>query len=452
MMRSPQQDENQNLQDIFAAALAAVDPYRAVLAAVRVEGDVLYLSGRTFDLSAFARIIVVGAGKATARMALAIESLLGARIDAGLIIVKEGHREDMSRIEQVESSHPLPGEPAVVATRRILEMAHAADQRTLFLCLLSGGASALLVAPVEGVTLQDKQESTQMLMHAGATIAELNTVRKHLSGVKGGRLAQAAWPAQVVALIVSDVIGDPLAVIASGPTVPDDTRYADAWAVIAGYGLQARLAPRVVAHLQRGIAGEVAKTVKEHDPCPAKTFNVIVASLHQALVAARQAAVQQGYVTKTLTLSLQGEARVAARFLAQAARDELAAMQPGERRCLLSGGETTVTVRGAGLGGRNQELALAFALEVEGLPGMMLLSAGTDGSDGPTDAAGAVVDGSTAATARRMGLQPERYLNHNDSYGFFQRFDAATGGHAHFKPGVAGTNVMDIQIMLLRRA
>lgn len=331
-------------------------------------------------------------------------------------------------------------------------MAHAADRRTLFLCLLSGGASALLVAPVEGVTLQDKQQATQLLMHAGATIAELNTVRKHLSGVKGGRLAQAAWPAQVVALIVSDVIGDPLAVIASGPTAPDDTRHADAWEVITGYGLQAGIAPRVVAHLQRGIAGQVAETVKEHDPCLDKTFNVIVASLDQALAAARQAAVQQGYVTKMLTQSLQGEARVAARFLAQAARDELAAMQPGERRCLLCGGETTVTVRGAGQGGRNQELALAFALEVEGLTGVMLLSAGTDGSDGPTDAAGAVVDGGTVATARRIGLQPERYLNDNDSYEFFRRFDVATGVHAHFKPGATGTNVMDIQIVLLRRA
>lgn len=440
-----------NLTDIFNAALAAVDPYNAVLKAVRVESDQLHIAGVMYDLASFDRIIVVGAGKATARMAVAIESLLGEKIVTGLIVVKDGHTAPLSIIKQVESSHPVPGPAGVAATLRILEMARAADQRTLFICLISGGASALLVAPVDGLTLQDKQEATGLFLNAGASITELNAVRKHLSIVKGGRLAQAAWPAQLLTLIVSDVIGDLLDVIASGPTAADDSTYADARAVIAKYGLQEKLPARVADYLQRGIAGQVAETVKEHDPCLGSTRNVIIASIHQAMAAAQEKAAQLGFATRIITDELQGEAREAACFLAQAARAELAVMKPDERRCLLCGGETTVTVRGTGKGGRNQELALAFALEIEGLPGVALLSAGTDGTDGPNDAAGAMVDGSSAARARSHGIDPSSYLDNNDSYTFFQRLDAATGAHSHFKIGATGTNVMDIQIMLLHK-
>lgn len=439
------------LTDIFNAALAAVDPYNAVLNAARVDGDQLHIAGAKYHLASFDRIIVVGAGKATSRMALAIESLFEKKLASGLIIVKDGHTAPLAIIEQVESSHPVPAPAGVAATVRILEMAHAADAKTLIICLISGGASALLVAPVDGLALQDKQQATRLLLNAGASINELNAVRKHLSMVKGGRLAQAAWPAQVVTLIVSDVIGDPLDVIASGPMAADDSTYAVAWAVIAKYGLQEKLPARVVAHLQRGIAGQAAETVKEHDPCLDSTRNVIIASIHQAMAAAQEKASQLGFATKIITDELQGEARAAARFLAQAARAELAVMKPGERRCLLCGGETTVTVHGTGTGGRNQELALAFALEIEGLLGVALLSAGTDGTDGPNDAAGAMVDGSSAARARTLGIDPLGYLDNNDSYTFFQRFDAATGAHSHFKIGATGTNVMDIQIVLLHK-
>jgi hydroxypyruvate reductase len=451
MTHSEGQTDSQNLVDIYNAALAAVDPYNAVLNAVKVEGNQLHIAGAKCDLAAFERIVVVGAGKATARMALAIESLLGNKIDAGLIVVKDGHAAPLSSIEQVESSHPVPGEAGVAGTTRILEMARAADEKTLFICLISGGASALLVAPAAGITLQDKQDATRLLLNAGASIAELNAVRKHLSMVKGGRLAQAAYPAQVVTLIVSDVIGDPLDVIASGPTTPDDSTFSDAWAVITKFGLQEKLPLRVAEHLQRGSAGQVAETVKKNDPCWHKTHNVIVASILQAMAAAQEKSAQLGFATKIIFETLQGEAREAAHFLAQAARAELAAMKPGERRCLLCGGETTVTVRGTGMGGRNQELALAFALEAEGCPGVTLLSAGTDGTDGPNDAAGAMVDDRTSAWARGLGLDPLSYLNNNDSYSFFQRFDTATGAHSHFKTGATGTNVMDIQIMLLHK-
>jgi len=443
--------ERKMLVDIFNAALAAVDPYNAVLQAARVENDRLQVAGATYDLAAFDRIIVVGAGKATARMALAVETLLGDKIAAGLIVVKDGHTAPLTLIKQVEASHPVPNEAGIAGAQRVLDMVRGADEKTLVICLISGGASALLVAPVEGVTLQDKQEATRLLLNAGATINELNAVRKHLSEVKGGRLAQTAFPAQLVTLIVSDVIGDPLDVIASGPTSPDNSTYAEAWAVIEKFGLQEKLPPRVADYLQRGIAGQVPETVKLNDPCLNKTHNVIVAGIRQALAAAQKKAVQLGFAAKVISDTLQGEAREAAHFLAQAARDELDAMQTGERHCLLCGGETTVAVRGSGLGGRNQELALAFAVEIEGHQGVSLLSAGTDGTDGPTDAAGAMANGSTISQAIALGIDPLRYLANNDSYAFFQQFDTASGAHSHLKTGPTGTNVMDIQIVLLNK-
>ena len=442
--------ERKNLLAIFNAALAAVDPYNAVLGAARVERGQLHLSGARYDLAAFERIIVVGAGKAAARMALAVESLLGDKIAAGLIVVKDGHTVPLSIIEQVEAAHPVPDEAGIAGTQRIVQQLRAADENTLVICLLSGGASALLVAPAAGLTLQDKQQATGLLLNAGASINELNAVRKHLSLVKGGRLAQAAYPAQLLTLILSDVIGDPLDVIASGPTAQDNSTYAEAWAVIAKYGLREKLPPRVADYLQRGNAGQLPETVKGNDPCLDKTRNVIIAGLRQALAAAQEEGVRLGYATRTISARLQGEARDAAHFLARAARAELAGMQTNERRCLLCGGETTVTVRGAGLGGRNQELALAFALEIEGEQGISLLSAGTDGTDGPNDAAGALVDGNTAARARATGIDPPRYLADNDSYHFFQRLDAATGADCHLKTGPTGTNVMDIQVVLLK--
>jgi glycerate 2-kinase len=443
--------ERQHLADIFNAALAAVDPYNAVLRAARIEHEQLHIAGANYDLAAFRRIIVVGAGKATARMALAVESLLGDRIATGLIVVKEEHTAPLKIIEQVEAAHPVPNEAGISGAQRILQMVRGADEMTLVICLLSGGASALLVAPVEGVTLQDKQEATRLLLNAGASINELNAVRKHLSMVKGGRLAQAAWPSQLVTLILSDVIGDPLDVIASGPTAQDNSTFADAQAVIAKYGLQQNISPRVADYLQRGSAGLVPETMKANDPCMDKTRNSIIAGIRQALAAAKEKSAQLGLSPKTISATLQGEASDAARFLAQAARTELAGMKPNERRCLLCGGETTVTVRGTGKGGRNQEFALAFALEIDGLRGVTMLSAGTDGSDGPTDAAGAMVDGNTASHARELGIDPLSYLANNDSYTFFQQLDTASGTHSHFKTGPTGTNVMDIQIVLLNQ-
>jgi len=438
-----------HLGEIYGAALAAVDPCRAVRDSLRLAGGDLHVAGESYPLDGCTRILVVGAGKATARMALAVEEVLGNRISAGLVVVKQGHTVPLARVEQVEAAHPIPDRAGEDGARRILEMLRGADEHTLAICLLSGGASALLVAPAEGVTLRDKQETTALLLNAGAPIHELNAVRKHLSAVKGGRLAQAAYPARVATLILSDVIGDRLDVIASGPTAPDGSTFADAWAVVGKYGLREKIPTRVADYLRDGMAGTVPETLKELDPSMLRTRNVIIGGIGQALAAAEAQARRGGFTAKTLTAELQGEARVAAHSLAQAAIEAQAGLRPGERLCLLFGGETTVTVRGAGKGGRNQELALAFALEIEGRQGITLLSAGTDGSDGPTDAAGALVDGGLAARARRLGIDPARYLDDNDSYGFFQRYDALSGEACHFKTGPTGTNVMDLQIILL---
>ena len=439
------------LQAALAAALKAADPYQAVLNAVTVEGDHLQVEGARYDLSGFRRILVVGAGKATARMAQAVEHLLGGRITAGQIVVKTGHGAPLTVIRQTEATHPLPDAAGVAGAQSILALLENADEHTLVLCLLSGGASALLVAPAAGLTLQDKQDATRLLMNAGADITELNAVRKHLSAVKGGRLTQAAYPAQVVSLILSDVIGDPPGVIASGPTACDVSTFSDALAVIDRYALRGRMPPRVIARLEQGAAGQLPETLKRGAAALAHTRNAIIGSIRLAMTAAEAELARRGFTPRVISDTIQGEARDAARMMALAAREELATMAAGDRHALLYGGETTVTVRGTGLGGRNQELALAFALEIERLAGITLLSAGTDGTDGPTDAAGAIVDGTTAQKARQAGIDPVQYLNDNNSYAFFQRLDAAIATGSHFKTGPTGTNVMDIQIVLLSK-
>jgi glycerate-2-kinase len=437
------------LLDIFNAALSAVDPYRAVRRALRVEKDSLHAGGSLYGLAAFDRVVVVGAGKAASPMAAAVEDVLGDGVSGGVVIVKYGHAGRLKIVEQVEAAHPIPDEAGVSGTRRVLDLMRQADEKTLVLCLLSGGGSALLVAPLSGITLKDKQTTTDLLLRAGATIGELNAVRKRLSAVKGGRLAQAAFPGSVVTLILSDVIGDRLDVIASGPTAPDNSTFVDASLVIEKYGLKAALPERVRDLLERGAAGREPETAKSGDACFRKVQNVIVGGINEALAAARDKAKMLGIVSDMITAELEGEARDAARTLAQSALRTRDALRPGERRLLLSGGETTVTVRGAGKGGRNQELALAFAREIGGIEGITLLSAGTDGTDGPTDAAGAVVDGATVTRARELGVHPEAYLGNNDSYTFFDKLDALTGEGRHVKTGPTGTNVMDLQVMLV---
>ena len=303
----------------------------------------------------------------------------------------------------------------------------------------------MLVAPHKDISLAEKQEITQLLLKAGANIQELNTVRKHLSRIKGGRLAEIASPAGVLSLILSDVIGDPLDVIASGPTSPDQTTFEDALKVIKRYDLEDKIPEKARLILLRGAAGEIAETPKEGNPVFARVQNVIVGSNKKAIETAKSEAEGRGYRTVVVSADLQGEARDAAAWLAGKAieaRRRLAGGSQG-KICLIAGGETTVTVRGNGLGGRNTELALAFAEKIKGMQGITLLSAGTDGTDGPTDAAGAIVDGGTIERAEAAGINPGDYLKNNDSYNFFK----AAGGL--FITGPTGTNVMDLQIILL---
>jgi len=438
------------LMAIFEAALASVDPYQAVSRALRLEDGRLYAGDGIYELASFSRVIVVGAGKATARMAEAAEKILGDAVTGGIVVVKYGHTGRLKIVEQAEAGHPIPDEAGERATKRIVDLVQGADERTLILCLLSGGGSALLVAPVPGITLQDKQNTTDFLLKAGASIVDVNAVRKHLSAVKGGRLAQSIYPATLLTLILSDVIGDRLDVIASGPTAPDHTTFRDALSVIHTYSLEHSVPSSVLSVLHLGVSGIMPDTPKEGALFFEKTRHIIVGNNALALAAACEKAGELGYAAEIVTAELRGDVREAARLLARTALGARDGLKAGKPRCLLFGGETTVTVRGTGKGGRNQELALTFAREIEGVPGITLLSAGTDGTDGPTDAAGAVVDGTTARQARGLGVDPDTHLDNNDSYAFFSRFDALKKEKNHVITGPTGTNVMDIQIILIK--
>jgi hydroxypyruvate reductase/glycerate 2-kinase len=424
--------------EIFQAALAAADPYRAVAAHLdRVLS--VYRNG------GYERICAVAFGKAAASMMQAVADRCGDLLTRAVVVTKYGHAGTArlpSSVEVYEAGHPLPDENGVAATRRVLDVLKTADAKTLVLCLISGGGSALLVAPCDGLALPEKQAVTDSLLKAGADIVELNTVRKHLSAVKGGRLAAIAHPASVVSLILSDVIGDPIGAIASGPTAPAESTFADAVRVLRKYDLFASLPPGVRVLLERGVRGEIRETPKGGAPALAAVENLIVGSNGIATAAAVRKAEELGFRAVLLATALRGEAREVARELARSVLQRSSGPGTEERRCFVAGGETTVTVRGAGLGGRNTELALSFALEIEGVPGITMLSAGTDGTDGPTDAAGAVVDGRTIPRARSRGLDPERALAENDSYTFFQ----SAGGLV--MTGPTGTNVMDIQLVL----
>lgn len=443
-------DKKELLFDIFNAAIKAVEPKTAVKNMVRfVDGRLITGEISFCNINYFDRTMVVGAGKGASLMAKAVEEVIGDKLDEGIIIVKYGHTLPLNRIRQIEAGHPIPDEAGVNGTEAIIKLLETADEKTLVICLLSGGGSAMLVSPAEGISLKDKQITTDLLLKAGASIDELNTVRKHLSRVKGGKLARIAFPATVITLILSDVIGDRLDVIASGPTVPDSSTFNDAIMVVDKYGLRNRLPEKIMTYLESGAAGKTPDMSKTGEDCFKKGFTVIAGSLRQALYAARNEAEGMGFDTQIVADKLQGEAREAASYLADISLTVKNSIKSGRHRCLISGGETTVTVRGSGKGGRNQELALAFAMEIEGKDGITMLSAGTDGTDGPTDAAGAVVNGNTVKLAKGAGLEPQVYLANNDSFTFFERLDVATDNKHHLKTGPTGTNVMDIQIILI---
>jgi hydroxypyruvate reductase len=436
---------------MLAAALDAVEPAGAVRRYLRCEGDTLWVDQQAYDLRTYERVLLVGAGKAGAPMAQAAAEIVGDVLAAGVVIVKDTEGEGgengptlSAPLVLHKARHPLPDERGVAATRQVAELLEHTTDNDLVLVLVSGGGSALLTLPVAGVGLDDMQRLTNMLLASGASINEMNCLRKHLDTVKGGGLARMAAPAAVATLVLSDVVGNPLDVIASGPTVPDSTTFADALAVLDRYGLRDEAPPAVVAHLRAGAGGETPDTPKAGDPVFARVQHVLVASNRQAAAAARQAAQAEGYQARIVTTYAQGEARVVGRFLAAIARELVTSEAPLLPRptCLIVGGETTVTLRGDGRGGRNQEMALAAVRDMAGLEGMALVTLATDGGDGPTDAAGAVVSGDTLERAQAQGLDPDAALANNDAYPFFAALDEL------LRPGTTQTNVNDLALVL----
>lgn len=429
---------------IMAAALGAVEPAAAVRRHLRREGDTLYAGERAIELRATGRVVVVGAGKAGAPMARAVAELLGDRLSAGLVVVKDGHLEPYGApgLRIVEAGHPVPDERGLAAAGQIAALLAGLTPDDLVLALISGGGSALLTLPAPGVTLSDMQALTGALLACGASIGEINTLRKHLEGLKGGGLARLAHPAALVTLILSDVVGNPLDIIGSGPTVADPGTFGEALGVLERYGLLGGAPPAIVAHLRRGRAGELPETPKQGDPIFARASHILVGDNRQAAQAALEEARAAGLSPLLLTTSLEGEAREAGPFLAallrEAAGGDGAARRPA---CLIAGGETTVTLRGSGRGGRNQELALAAARGLAGLADVALVALATDGGDGPTDAAGAVVTGETLARAAALGLDVGEHLARNDAYPFFDALGDL------LRPGPTGTNVNDLTFL-----
>lgn len=437
-------------RDIFTRSIKAVDPYEAVKRFVRVSGGAIEIGPQggdiaALDLASFDRILVVGGGKATAPMAKAIEEIFGAHVERGLINVKYGFTEELDRIELVEAGHPLPDAAGVEGTRRILEILNMATEKDLVFSLISGGGSALLVQPASGIHLEDKQALTKSLLACGANIDEINSIRKHISASKGGQMARAAYPATVVNLMLSDVVGDRMDVIASGPFVPDTSTFADALRVVAKYNLQ-DIPSAIAEHIRNGTQGHAPETPKDGDVVFDRVHNVIVGSNMLALEAAADRAELLGYRTLILSSMIEGETSDVARVHTGIAREMLASGRPlAPPACIISGGECTVTIRGDGMGGRNQEFALAAALDLAGLPPrVVLLSGATDGNDGPTDAAGGLADPLTVARAAEAGLDPLAYLADNDSYHFLEKVGDL------LKTGPTRTNVMDVRLVLVR--
>lgn len=434
--------------DLFLHGLEAVNPFNAVNRVLRLHQNRIVIdldrsNTLSYDLKKYERIIVVGMGKATALMAKAVDEILGSRINDGCVVVKYGYTADLKAIRILEAGHPLPDENGLNGAREIARLVEAAGEKDLIIFLISGGGSALLPLPADGVGFDEKQSMTKQLLECGADIKEVNTIRKHISKVKGGQLARLAYPATIVSLILSDVVGDRLDTIASGPTVPDNTTFKEAFEIIRKYNLTDKIPASIRNRIESGVKGNIEDTPKFGDRIFEKTHNLIIGSNLIALEAIEKKARTLGYHTLILSSSIEGEAREVAKVLAAIALEIRSSKHPIQPpACIVSGGETTVTIKGKGKGGRNQELCLGAATALAGTDNVVLLSAGTDGTDGPTDAAGGVIDGRTVEKAKKAGINPYEALNNNDSYNFLQ------GVGDLLVTGPTNTNVMDVQIIL----
>lgn len=431
------------VEQIFRAGVESVLPDKMIRNILQLKSENLCISSLTFPLSDINRIYVIGAGKASALMAKEVEAILGNRISEGQIVVKHGHNCQLERVQVTEAGHPTPDMNGFRATNELLKMVQNAGENDLVICLISGGGSSLLTDFPEGVTPDELIRMNQLLLKSGAAIQEMNALRKHVSHVKGGQLARTIFPATLVTLILSDVIGDSLDVIASGPTCPDSSTFRDAMNVLEKYSLLDQMPSSIVKYLTKGVQGLVSETPKFGDPVFSNTYNLIIGSNRIALEAAQKRATEMGFQTSILTSELDGNAVQAAGYIVQYAMNIQADDSQLKPVCMLFGGETTVQVTGNGLGGRNQHLALCAARLLTNTIGITLLAAGTDGNDGPTNAAGAVVDGDTYQHAFSMNIDPDKFLNEFDSYHFFQQ------AGDHIITGSTLTNVMDLVVVLI---
>ena len=440
---------NHIAKTIFLKAIQAVDPSKRLKEGVRIEKDRLLIRvdenlEKVFNVDTFKRIFLIGTGKASTSMAQAIEEIFGDRITKGMITTKYGHLLPLKKTEIIEAGHPIPDQKGFEGTKKIQSLLKESGPEDLVIFLLSGGGSALLPLPVDGITLEEKQKVTQLLLDCGADIKEINTIRKHISQMKGGWLAKWAYPSTVIGFILSDVVGDQLDVIGSGPAVPDTSTFEEAWEILKKYDLIEKSAPSIRRHLWLGKEGKIEETPKPGDVAFEKVHHILIGSNILALRAAGEEASSYGLNTLILSSSIIGETREVARFHSAIAKEIISSGNPMARpACIISGGETTVTIKGHGLGGRNQEFALAVALEISGIKKVVLLSGGTDGTDGPTDASGAITDHTTISRARSMGLDGKAYLENNNAYPFFKTLgDLVITGPTH-------TNVMDVRILLV---
>lgn len=426
------------------SALDTVDPKRLMESKLSLKNSMLKANGYSFDLREKKNIYVVGGGKASGLMAEVVEEKLGKYITEGIVNIPHGNPPDTDIIQLHEASHPIPDKKGVEGTRRMLRIAQKAEKDDLLVCLISGGGSSLMPQPRGGITLDDKKKITDALLKCGATINEINTVRKHISDFKGGWLAKKAYPAAVLNLILSDVVGDPLEFIASGPTVPDSTTFTDAVQVLKKYGLWHRTPEAVTKVLSDGEKGLIAETPKASDKTFQRVYTVVVGNNRLASLSTCELLGSSGLNTLLLTSTLEGEARYVGMVLASIAREVSVSDNPVSKPAgIVAGGETTVTVTGKGLGGRNQEIALAAAQKIRDMDGVVVASLSTDGVDGPTDAAGAIVDGKTMSRAENMNMKADQFLAKNDTYHFFSPLDDL------IFTGPTGTNVNDISVIVV---
>jgi glycerate-2-kinase len=432
--------------DAVEKALESVDPRVLIRSKVKVSDNKLIVNNDIFELKDFRRIFVVGGGKASGYMAEALEEVLNGRIDDGVIVVPHGTAERFKAkiVRFHEASHPIPDRSSIEGARKIIELVKEADENDLVLCLISGGGSSLMAYPREDISLEDKRKTTEILLKCGATIKEINTVRKHLSKFKGGNLARSAYPATLISLLLSDVVGDPLDVIASGPTVPDTTTFKDAINVLKKYNVWNEVPESVRTLLLNGEKGLIDETPKSDDPSFRKVHNYIIGNNRIACTAATNELKRAGLNAILLSSQVEGEARNIGLIIGAIAKEIISSNNPVQRPAgLVIGGETTVTVTGKGIGGRNQEICLASALRISGLKEVVVASVSTDGIDGPTDAAGAIADGNTIFHSELKGLDAEKYLYNNDSYTFFKEMGDL------IYTGPTGTNVNDISILIV---